>query len=140
MPCLPASLESLKEVARYVRALADRAGLTTRDEHRLRLAADELVTNIVVHGYEDGEGSLLLEGGVDPDPERVWLRIHDEGRPFDPREGVRQPEYGVPPAERRIGGLGIFLALSSLDDFSYERVGGRNTSTLVIRPGVDGES
>ena len=135
MRCVPASLASLEEVAVYVRTLADRAGLSPRDAHRLRLAADELVTNIVLHGYQDREGSLILEGGVDR--ERVWLRIQDEGRPFDPRTGLRPPEHGVPLAERRIGGLGIFLALSSLDDFSYEPVAGRNTSTLVVRAGPD---
>ncbi|MGW0807718.1 ATP-binding protein [Nonomuraea sp. NPDC002799] len=135
MRCVPASLASLDEVARYVRTLADRAGLPARDAHRLRLAADELVTNIVLHGYANREGSLTLDGGVER--ERVWLRIQDEGRPFDPRAGFRPPEHGVPLTERRIGGLGIFLALSSLDDFSYELAAGRNTSTLVIRHGPD---
>ncbi|WP_327583554.1 ATP-binding protein [Nonomuraea sp. NBC_00507] len=135
MRCLPASLTSLEEVARYVRTLADSAGLPAHDAHRLRLAADELVTNIVLHGYGDREGSLTLEGGVDK--EGVWLRIQDEGKPFDPRAGFQPPENGVPPSERRIGGLGIFLALSSLDDFSYELTAGRNTSTLVVRSGTD---
>ena len=135
MRCLPASLASLDEVAGYIRALADQAGLPARDAHRLRLAADELVTNIVVHGDADREGSLILDGGVDR--EQVWLRIQDEGEPFDPRTGLRPPEDGVPLSDRRIGGLGIYLALSPLDDFRYELTAGRNTSTLVVRPGMN---
>ncbi|WP_424529863.1 ATP-binding protein [Sphaerisporangium viridialbum] len=131
MPRIPASLEALDEVAGYVHALAERAGLPATRAHRLRLAADELATNIVVHGYRNTKGELGVEGGVEE--ESVWLRFEDDAQPFDPRDGLQTPEQDVPVAQRRIGGLGVYLALTALDGFTYERVAGRNISTLRIR-------
>ncbi|WP_214412401.1 ATP-binding protein [Sphaerisporangium fuscum] len=131
MPRIPASLESLDEVAGYIRALADRAGLPAARAHRLRLAADELATNIVVHGYRDTQGELAVEGGVDG--ETVWVRLEDDARPFDPRDGLQAPDQDLPVSCRRIGGLGVYLALTALDGYTYERVAGRNISTLRIR-------
>ncbi|MFD8635175.1 hypothetical protein ACFV17_23950, partial [Streptomyces sp. NPDC059656] len=52
---------------------------------------------------------------------------------FDPCEGRLPPAPGVRPEERRIGGLGIHLALTSVDGFAYRRTDGRNISTLTVR-------
>jgi serine/threonine-protein kinase RsbW len=131
VPRIPASLESLDEVAGYILALADSAGLPAARAHRLRLAADELATNIVVHGYQATRGELGVEGGVDEDS--VWIRLEDDAEPFDPRDGLQTPEQDVPVSCRRVGGLGVYLALTALDGYSYERVAGRNISTLRIR-------
>ncbi|MFC4530155.1 ATP-binding protein [Sphaerisporangium dianthi] len=135
MPRIPASLSSLDQVADYVLALAERAGLSSGLAERLRLAADELATNIVVHGYGEAGGAFAVEGGMDG--ESVWIRFEDDARPFDPRAGYRRPEYGLPFAQRRIGGLGVYLALTAVDGFTYRRVAGRNISTLrILRDGA----
>ncbi|WP_248962187.1 ATP-binding protein [Sphaerisporangium perillae] len=135
MPRISASLDSLDQVAGYVLTLAERAGLPSCLTDRLRLAADELATNIVVHGYGEAGGEFAVEGGMDGDS--VWVRFEDDARPFDPRAGLRCPEYGVPFGQRRIGGLGVYLALTAVDGFTYRRVAGRNISTLrILRDGA----
>ncbi|MEV8630497.1 ATP-binding protein [Streptosporangium sp. NPDC051023] len=135
MPRISASLESLDQVAGYVLTLAERAGLVPTLKDRLRLAADELATNIVLHGYGEAGGEFVIEGGVDDDC--VWIRFEDDARPFDPRAGFRYPEHETPLAQRRIGGLGVYLALTALDGFDYRRVAGRNISTLrILRDGA----
>jgi len=37
-----------------------------------------------------------------------------------------------PLTERSIGGLGLYLARLAVDDMTYEYLGGRNRSTLVV--------
>ncbi|WP_372404655.1 ATP-binding protein [Streptomyces luteireticuli] len=128
---LPGTLTSLQAVARFALDLAALAGLPDEAAYRLRLAADELATNVVVHGYRGREGELRLEGGVDPDT--VWLRLEDDAPRFDPRDGHRPPQTDLPLEQRPIGGLGVHLALTALDDFSHGYADGRNSSTLVIR-------
>lgn len=127
---VPAVLDSLDRVAEFVLCLGDRAGLSGEARYRLRLAADELATNIVLHGYGAAPGHISLTGGVEPD--RVWLRFEDSAPAFDPRQGMRPPDLSVPLAEREEGGLGVFLAFTAVDYFAYELVDGRNVSTLVI--------
>ncbi|WP_415947782.1 ATP-binding protein [Streptomyces sp. KLOTTS4A1] len=130
---VPAELRSLAEIAGYVRALARRAGLDPAAAYRLRLAVDELATNVVTHGYQGADGEIVVAGSADPDWVRV--RIEDRAPPFDPREGRSAPAVGVPPEQRPIGGLGVHLALTSVDTFRYERTDGRNISVLAVRTG-----
>ncbi|MGW2255011.1 ATP-binding protein [Kitasatospora sp. NPDC001660] len=128
---LPAALDSLDELARYVLAFAARAGLPPEVAYRLRLAADELATNVVLHGYRGRDGELRISSGTDG--ERVWVRLEDDAPPFDPSADRPDPHTDLPLALRPIGGLGIHLALTALDDYRHDHTDGHNTSLLVIR-------
>lgn len=131
----PDCFERLGELAELVARLAREGGLDSRGAYRLRLAGDELVTNVITHGYRGRPGPIDLTGAVEPD--RVWLRIEDEAPPFDPRPFAVPPPPGTDPLGCRVGGLGIFLALGGVDEFAYEYAGGRNRSTVAVhRPGT----
>jgi len=130
------------EVAAIVGELAARTGLSSRDAYRLRLAADEIVTNVVMHGYRGGGGVVDLTAGADP--EWVWLRIEDDAPPFDPAACAAVRYRHEDPLRGTIGGHGLFLAMQSVDDFSYEHTGGRNRNLLRLRRvtrdgGADGQ-
>lgn len=115
-------------VAGTVATVAACAGLGRTRAYQLRLAADEITTNTMTHGYGGRDGVVDIEAGVDPDC--VWLTVSDDAPAFDPRAHDAGP---MPAGEPRIGGYGIFLALSSVDEFAYERVGERNRYTLRMR-------
>jgi serine/threonine-protein kinase RsbW len=48
---VPAAVASLATVAEFVGSAVRRAGLGDKDAYRLRLAIDELFTNVITHGY-----------------------------------------------------------------------------------------
>ncbi len=127
---VPATVGALGDIASFVLRLAGRAGLDKGAAYRLRLAVDELATNIVMHGYRGGDGRITVRGRSGPG--RVRIVIEDTAPAFDPVEGRLPPAPGVPPENRRIGGLGIHLALTSVDEFSYAYRDGRNISTLAV--------
>ena len=130
---LPAALDSIDQMVGFVAALARAAGLSDRQGRRLRLAVEELVANIVVHGYgEQGgpAGDLELEGGVEPG--HVWLRVIDAAPPFNPILVSGPPDLDRPLSQRHPGGLGLYLARSAADRLSYEYVGGRNRVTIYL--------
>lgn len=126
---LAAELDSLAEVVRYVRATASLACLPERQTNRLRLAVEELVTNVVTHGR--APEVIELEGGVDPDC--TWLRVEDTASPFDPTSVAGPADLDRPLAEREPGGLGLYLARSMVDQMIYEYANGRNRTTVVLR-------
>jgi anti-sigma regulatory factor (Ser/Thr protein kinase) len=129
---LDADGEISRAVADFVGALSMHAGLTPKQTYRLRLAVDEIATNVAIHGYgDDGWGVMDLEGGMDAD--NVWVRIEDDAPAFDPRSHDAAPRPASDPTEREVGGWGLFLAQSNVDEFRYDRVGGRNRNTLIIR-------
>ena len=119
-------------VAGVVGALAGEAALGVREAYRLRLAADEITTNIAAYGYQGQGGMVDIEAGYDA--ARVWLTIVDDAPRFDPREHDATPAVQGPPQE---GGYGIFLARNGVDEFSYEWADGRNRNTLLVRRPVD---
>jgi serine/threonine-protein kinase RsbW len=128
---LKADEEVSRPIADFVGALSQKAELTPKQAYRLRLAVDEIATNVALHGYCDARrGVVDLEGGMDD--EQVWVRIEDDAPAFDPRSHDPGPRLAVEPTRREAGGLGLYLALRNVDAFTYDRVGGRNRNTLFI--------
>ncbi len=58
------------------------------------------------------------------------MTIADDGVPFNPL-GAEAPDIDASLEEREIGGLGIHLVRSLMDDVSYQRRIGKNVMTLV---------
>lgn len=123
-----------EEVASLVREIARAAELPHRKEYWLRLAAEEITTNITQHGYQ-GPGPIWLAGEIAAD--EVRLLIEDEASAFDPLRHDRHAQLAIDPAEREEGGFGLLLALHRLDGFSYEYAAGKNRNTLIMRRAPD---
>ena len=120
----PGTVESIDLIRQYIAELSQQAGLSKKAGYNLRLAADEIATNIVLYGYEEAgrEGNIeVLHKLTDEGLEVVF---EDTAAPFDPlaRELPDEEDLSQPLEERKIGGLGIFLTVKGVDDFSYERV------------------
>ncbi|MBV9450798.1 MAG: SpoIIE family protein phosphatase [Streptosporangiaceae bacterium] len=119
-----------QEVADFVGVLAKKAGLRSEQAYWLRLAAEEITTNIAQHGYHGGAGLVQLTAGMEGD--RVWIRIEDEAPEFDPTKYRQDCPRETELAERAAGGHGLLLAFHKLDEFGYERAGSRNRCTLIM--------
>ena len=132
-----ATLEALPDIRTFVATIAERARLDRRAAYRLRLAIDEIATNIVVHGGS-GQGagtpaSIDLDASIESD--RLTIVVEDRGVEFDPLAHLvpGEDELTLPIAQRAIGGLGVFLAIRGVDEFRYERQGGTNRNVFVVR-------
>ena len=131
---LPGELESLSAIGRYVADAAVAAGLDRDAAYRLRLAVDEIATNAVVHGYQEGGISGLVTVSATLDERALLIAVEDTARPFDPTAMTLpgEEELDRPLEERSIGGLGVMLAREGVDDLRYERVDGRNRTIIVV--------
>lgn len=120
------------EIARVNAAFAkfaDLHALPASVRRSVHVALDELLTNTIEYGFAgraDGEGGGEASIEVELWPDRVSLRLTDDGRPFDPF-GMAPPP-AVPDA---IGGLGIHLVRGLMDEVSYQRRKGRNVVVLT---------
>jgi serine/threonine-protein kinase RsbW len=128
---IPATLDSLGSIAEYVMSAAASAGLDKRASYRLRLAVDEIATNIIVHGYANAGHQGTLEIRADIDDKALTIVIDDTGVTYDPRQAPI-PDINLPLDQRPIGGLGVYLAMRSIDEFVYEHLGDRNRTIFKM--------
>ena len=131
---LPGELASLSAIGRYVVAAATAAGLDRTVAYRLRLAVDEIATNVVVHGYQEANETGCVAVSATIDDRTLIIAVEDTARAFDPTAMTLpdEEELELPLEEREIGGLGVMLAREGVDDFRYERVDGRNRTMIVV--------
>jgi anti-sigma regulatory factor (Ser/Thr protein kinase) len=133
-----ASLEALSAIGAFVREAAAEAGLDSRATYRLRLAVDEMATNIIVHGRpfdHSGDAQVLLTADIDDTT--LTITLEDSGPAFNPLEHQTPDQFlDKPIDERPIGGLGVFLAIRGVDEFQYERLADRNRSKFIVRRGA----
>ena len=128
-----ATLDVLGAIGAFVMDAAKSAGLSSRSANRLRLAVDELATNVIVHGKpleHSGDDEIRLV--ADMDEERLTITMEDRGPEFDPRAHAPAEHVTKPVEERPVGGLGVYLAVRSVDGFDYARVGDINRSTFMV--------
>jgi serine/threonine-protein kinase RsbW len=133
-----AGVESLAGVRAFVReqlagVAADRE--TTDDFVQ---AVDELVCNVVEHGYAGRPGSV--EVAFDPSDDELAFHIRDDAPPFDPTT-VPEPPLHLPLSQRKLGGMGIHLARSLTDGFSHRILpsGGNEVTVRKRRRTAEGD-
>ncbi len=122
----PAQLRLVNE---QVDAFGQRNNLPSKSLFNIKLALAELLANTISYGYADKathtiEIRLGLSGG------QLKVEIIDDARPFDPRR-VKAPKKKGALKELPLGGSGIYLVRSYVDDFGYQRKGGRNHVTVT---------
>ena len=123
--------DSLSALRKFVGEVGAQAGLDTQSIHRLRLAVDEIAANIIMYGYADQpEGVVEVEATIDEGA--LTIALDDTGPAYNPLERKTPGNLDDPLDTREIGGLGVYLAIRNVDDFSYERVGNRNRNIFVM--------
>jgi len=96
----------------------------------LNLAVEEAVVNVINYAYPEGEqGEVCIDASEDG--KKITFVISDQGRPFDPTK-AEETDISLSAEEREIGGLGIHLVRSIMDEMHYLRSeDGKNILTLV---------
>ncbi len=129
---VPGTLDSLGAIAEYVKAASAAAGLDKKAAYRLRLAVDEIATNIITHGYAEAglEGQVDIRAEIDA--ETLTISIEDIGVAYNPLERETPDSLELPLEQRGIGGLGVYLVRQNVDEFLYERVGDQNRNIFIM--------
>lgn len=125
-------LDSLSEIGKFVNAAAASAGLDKKASYRLRLAVDEVATNIIIHGYKEGGVSGNVQVFSEIRRDTLTITLEDTATPFDPRGLVFPDQIDKPIEERPIGGLGVFLSKNNVDKFDYEYVTNKNRNIFIV--------
>lgn len=135
-PCalaIPNQLSALREMSAWLDAKLRHLGMAEELIFNFDLCANEAVTNIVSYAYpECGVHEILLRLSLQD--ASVTLEIEDDGMPFDP---LARPPHVQPESleQAAIGGLGIDLIRSIMDECHYARQHDRNILKLIAHFG-----
>jgi serine phosphatase RsbU (regulator of sigma subunit)/anti-sigma regulatory factor (Ser/Thr protein kinase) len=125
---LPCDINEMPRLAEFVETVCERAGLTAADTMKLNLALEEAVVNVMNYAYPPGSRSEVKIEAL-ADGRKLQFTVSDRGMPFDPTT-KEQVDITLSAEERPVGGLGIHLMRTFMDNVSYERREGRNILTM----------
>jgi anti-sigma regulatory factor (Ser/Thr protein kinase) len=132
-----ATTADLPLVLEFVEAACTAAGIRDDVRFDLQLAAEEACANIIEHAYGDEGGAIQLSFATQE--KDVILTVVDHGPPFDPGS-VNSPDLSTPLEERRIGGLGVYLIRTLVDELIYTLTEEGNVVQMVRRDVVGGQA
>ncbi len=121
----------LERIAAAVEEIGEQESWSPDLIFRVHLALEEMGLNIINYGHDDGVHEI--EFTVASEAETITIEISDDGRPFDPLNDAPVPDVSAALQDRPIGGLGVHLVRTMMDELRYRRVCGRNHITLVTR-------
>lgn len=124
---LPAHLEELEKLASAVEeALPERPDLA----FSANLCLDELITNTILHGLQ-GAQNRLIRVRMNISDEWLEIIIKDDAPQFDPFVEVAAPDLDLDVEERPVGGLGVHLVKTLMDDARTYYDGSGNLIVLL---------
>lgn len=126
----PSDTQFLNMVRDLARRLAEQTGFEPEEAEKIAMAVDEATTNVIEHAYH-GAPDREIEIHFDPDGESLNIQILHDG---DPIEEVPMPAFDLDKlvAERRTGGLGIYIMRQVMDDLNFGKSdSGKNMCVMV---------
>ena len=131
---LLAKTEYLNKVLEFVDTLLEENNCSMRAQLELDIAVEELFVNIASYAYRPKEGPVTIQ--VSFEENMVSIVFIDGGKPYNPWL-KEDPDITLSAEERQIGGLGIYLVKSTMNqvDYSYED----EKNILTIRKDITDE-
>ena len=128
---LETSPSELEKISAAVEDIGQRENWPAQFIFRVNLVLEELGLNIMSYGYDEGlhEFEITLTSEADV----LRIEVTDDGRPFDPLNEAPEPDLDASVDDRQVGGLGIHLVRTMVDEMSYRREQDKNHLTLVAR-------
>ncbi len=128
---IPGSYSEIHPLGEAISEWAASCSAPPKVVNSLILMLDELITNVVMHGFGDsGEGDIEITLRIDQDAIEAVLR--DSAPAFDPFS-IPEPDTSLDIEERDVGGLGVHFVRKMSDSYAYRRDGDMNEVRLRKR-------
>ena len=119
--------ENYKPFYTWLHKVCDEWKLDDGLKNKLDMTSEEIFANITFYAYPQGNG--MIDVSIDNQNGEITLKFEDKGIPYNPLEKP-DPDITLPPEERPLGGLGIFMVKEMAKDVTYQRVDDRNILTI----------
>lgn len=123
--------ENLSAVRNFITSAVEEVNVPKDVAADIVLAVDEACTNIIKHAYKfNPDGDIDIH--VKYSSKKIEVKITDRGSSFHP-ENVPIPDLKKYFEEKRVGGLGMYLMKSLMDDVRYKSIPGEYNQVLLTK-------
>jgi serine/threonine-protein kinase RsbW len=123
--------ENLSVIRNFIQSTADQVGIKPATTEDIMLAVDEACTNIIKHAYKSvPEGEIQLK--LRYTDHKLTIAIKDFGKSFHPEE-VPDPDLQKYYRQHRVGGLGMYLMKTLMDEIKYNSVPGKYNEVYLTK-------
>ena len=123
-------LDELERVNRFVEEIGEELGLDMELQMNLNLVMEEMVVNVISYAYPEGK-EADIELLAESDGKELTFVLSDRGKEFDPTMNeTDDTDMDVNPAERDLGGMGIYIVKNIMNEVTYQRLEGKNLLTM----------
>ena len=118
----------LQRVNRFVEEIGEELGLDQELLMNLNLVVEEMVSNVIFYAYPK-DALADIELLAESDGKELTFVLSDQGKEFDPTQ-KKDADPNINPADRPIGGMGIYIVKNIMNHVSYQRLEGKNLLTM----------
>ena len=129
---VPANLESIELLTDFITKQLEAVDCPNDILFSFTLVIEEVCANIANYAYDGKDGTITAAFSFDEEDRLAEIVFSDSGIPFDPT-AQPNPNVALPLQKRKVGGLGIYLVKSLMDEVVYDYFGGQNVLTVRKR-------
>ena len=127
-----AKKENTLTILSFINDFADEHQFPEDFKNKMVIVGDELISNIINHGYENKGGDIFIRLLFDEDNKEFSFTIIDKAKEFN-QLSVNNQGLSGDIKEQPIGGLGIMIVKKIMDECAYDRINGKNILVLKKR-------
>ncbi len=131
---IPSETDNLELIREFVTRVAEKVGFQSNDIGKIELACDEACTNVIKHAYasDNNDGKKNLDILIQVDYDKFTLVVTDHGKGFDPN-AIKSPDMKEYLAQLKVGGLGIYLMKTLMDEVDYQMEPGVKNQVKMVK-------
>jgi serine/threonine-protein kinase RsbW len=118
----------LEHVNQFIEEIGEELGLDMELQMNLNLVMEEMVSNVIFYAYPEG-ADADIELMAESNGKELTFVLSDQGREFDPT-AKEDNDLDINPAERELGGMGIYIVKNIMNKVTYQRLEGKNLLTM----------
>jgi len=128
---IPSQTDNLEIIRNFVNGVARKVGFDSEESNKIELAVDEACTNVIEHAYQHDEDQNI-DIAVKIDYQKLIVIVTDKGQSFKMEE-IEMPDMKSYLAELRVGGLGIYLMKTLMDEVDYQSKPGVKNEVRMVK-------
>jgi serine/threonine-protein kinase RsbW len=128
---IPSQTDNLELIRTFISGIARKVGFDVEESNKIELAVDEACTNVIEHAYQHDD-SKNIDIAIKIDYQKFTVVVTDKGKSFRFDE-LEMPNMKQYLAELRVGGLGIYLMKTLMDEVDYQSKPGVKNEVRMVK-------